>query len=630
MPVSTPAARTRGPAGKDHLVLPDCSALNLAVELSDEEKRELILAIAAGGVDAIDAWVQKRAQTDSSIARRVKALRDELLRRADELRRRLAGEFSANKEARMAAFEAERDALEAQRGKMRRDLELVRLEGVSSLERATFAIPLVHLALEAQNQPPPWWRKLWLAVVRALRTLLSWILAPFRLLAGKSGKPRGSRGRTAVLGHGGLVLDLSLARADPRFRKAVRDRLRTRPLKERMREAWNRLLAREDYEDLARRLMEESLASEERRIGEDVHRRESDMEARLSELSAEEEARRKALDDALARLDRERQEAEELARKAAEKEPFEAARRDVLSELEDAGLLKRGDAGWLVTERLVDRFAEIVLAEETRKMGAARGRATGAWADGEGNWAREPLFSEYDLSHMDILGSALRARSRTPAGSELRLYEDDVVIYREERGASHHVILIFDQSGSMEENGRIDAAKRAVLALHRAIKRDNATNRVDILAMSTSVTPMSLVEVWEAEPRGFTNTGNALKRAGDLLRASRTERGLVYLITDGLPEAYTKDGEDIASTPEKCLAYALEQARALKMQQTVELAIILLEADDAVYVKAAEAIAKETKGRVFKAKPEDLAQKLLRDFDRSILKAREIPARPRA
>ncbi|MHB8585513.1 MAG: VWA domain-containing protein [Thermoplasmatota archaeon] len=605
------------------LVLPDCHSVDLAVALSDEEKRELVLAIAAGGVNAIDDWVAKRAQTDSSIARRVKALRDELLRRAEELRRRLQGEFAANRDARMAAFEAEQAEIAARRAEAAHNRELLHLEATSSLERATFEVPLVKLALEAQNTRPPLWRRVWLAILAALRTVLSWILTPFRLLFGKKAAPRRTKGRTAILGRGGVAIDLRWARSDPRFRQAVKERQRAKPTAQRIREAWNRLLAREDYEDLARQLMEESLARQEGSIEENVRERESEIERQLAELDSEKEARQKALDDALERLERERREAEEVAQKAAEREPFDAARADVISELEDSGLLRKGEKGWLVTERLVDRFAEIVLAEENRKMGAARGRATGSWADGEGNWAREPLLSDYELSHMDILGSAIRAKSRTPRGSDFHLYEDDVLIYREERGASHHVVLIFDQSGSMEEHGRIDAAKRAVLALHRAVKRDNPSNRVDILAMSTSVAPMNLVDVWEAQPRGFTNTGNAIKRAGDILRASRTERGLIYLITDGLPEAYTKDGEDIASTPEKCLAYALEQAKNVRSHMNVEMAIILLEASDAVYVKAADAIAKEMKGRVFKADPKDLAQKLLRDFDRSILRTRE-------
>lgn len=597
------------------LALPDCKKIDIPVSLSDDEKRQLVLAIAEGGVEAVDKWIEERAKTDSSIARRVRAMRDELLAKAEELRRRLAGEFSAAKESRTAAFEAEREALTRQREEVAREIDFVRVRADADAERAGLEVDLVRLALEARSTPAPWWRRAWLALGRALRWLLSLLLSPLRLLLRK-GKPEKRRGRIAILRRG-VAVDLAAVGSDPRLRRAVRDRLRTRPLGERVRDAWNRLLAREDYEDLVRTMMEQEMRSSEDRVRSAASEREDEMRRRISELTEDEESRRRALDDALARLERERREAEDAMSHRADRDPFDAARRDVMSELEDAGLLKFGATGWGLTEKLIDRFAEIVLAEEQRRMGSTRGRATGLWSDGEGLWQREPYRTEADLAHMDMLASVVRARGRTLPGREVHLYEEDVVVYREERGQTRHVVIIFDRSGSMEEHGRLDAAKRAVLALHRAVKRENPGNRADILAMSTGVERLDLVGVWEAQPKGFTNTGGALKKAGDLLGASRAEGGVVYLITDGLPEAWTRDGEDVAGAPEKALAYALEQARALKARGSVELAIVLLEVDDPLYVKAAEAIAKEVRGRVFKAKPEELAQKMLRDFDRT-------------
>lgn len=43
-----------------------------------------------------------------------------------------------------------------------------------------------------------------------------------------------------------------------------------------------------------------------------------------------------------------------------------------------------------------------------------------------------------------------------------------------------HAVMLVDISGSMEENGRLEAAKRSVLALLYAIKRDNPRNKVDM------------------------------------------------------------------------------------------------------------------------------------------------------
>lgn len=204
--------------------------------------------------------------------------------------------------------------------------------------------------------------------------------------------------------------------------------------------------------------------------------------------------------------------------------------------------------------------------------------------------------------------------------------EADVVIYREEREDLLQVVLIVDRSGSMEENGRMEAAKRAALALHHAVKSQNSRNRIDILLMDTSLSKATLREVWDAQPRGFTNTGAALRIARGL--CARRGRTLIYLITDGLPEAYTKEGEDVAGHPEKAMVYAKEQARLLKRERGLAgFVMLLLEPKDEMYVKAAEALAKEAGGRVVPVDPQELARTLLKEL-KSAPEAR--PGSPRA
>lgn len=160
----------------------------------------------------------------------------------------------------------------------------------------------------------------------------------------------------------------------------------------------------------------------------------------------------------------------------------------------------------------------------------------------------------------------------------------------------------------------MEAAKRAALALHHAVKSKNARNRVDVLLMDTSLRQASLREVWEAEPTGFTNTGAALRVARGL--CERRGRTLVYLITDGLPEAYTKEGEDVAGHPEKAMAYAKEQARLLRRERGLAgFVMLLLEPKDEMYVKAAEGLAREAGGRVVPVDPQELARTLLRQLE---------------
>jgi uncharacterized protein with von Willebrand factor type A (vWA) domain len=213
---------------------------------------------------------------------------------------------------------------------------------------------------------------------------------------------------------------------------------------------------------------------------------------------------------------------------------------------------------------------------------------------------------------MDIVESMVNAKIHHP--QDRHIYEDDVITYRDKRGANNHVVLMFDKSGSMDENDRIVAAKKAVLALYKAVKEKNPRNIVDLVAFDSEVSVMDLLGVWQSEPKGFTNTGEALKIARDLISDSPADRKLVYLITDGLPEAYTEDGKVIAGDTNKSLNYAVAQAKELSHVSDVHLTMILLEHKEKIYVDSAEKIVNASDGRAILVDPSELASEMLMDF----------------
>jgi uncharacterized protein with von Willebrand factor type A (vWA) domain len=173
---------------------------------------------------------------------------------------------------------------------------------------------------------------------------------------------------------------------------------------------------------------------------------------------------------------------------------------------------------------------------------------------------------------------------------------------------------MFDKSGSMDENDRIVAAKKAVLALYKAVKERNPRNIVDLVAFDTEVAVMDLLGVWQSEPKGFTNTGEALKTARELISDSTADRKLVYLITDGLPEAYTEDGRVIAGDTKASLKYAISQAKELSYVSNVHLTMILLEHKEKIYVDSAEKIVTASEGRAVVVEPSELAAEMIMDF----------------
>ena len=600
------------------LLLPDCRGRADPFALSAEDRRELVRRIAEKGAAAIDEFIrEKEAQGDTTIAARIRKLRDELLARADELRRRLAGEFAQREEAVEAEYRARLAELQDRERMLREDLDRMRAGSGAAIEASLRANPVIGLALDADVVArPPWWRRALRGLARLLRLLLFPLLWLLRLFWPK--RRRESVHMAMPAGAGGVALSRAgdLYLSDATFRSAVRSRLRSAPARERLRRAWERLLGLEDYESLAQKAMAQMAAEEaerSRRETDDRARRIEETLAEVVEREREAAAQRAGAGDALEKeRAAEAKRIEEALRNAPEAEVKEA----IVDELKAAGLLRDSAQGLLPTLQFMDRFAALVHHEES-SAGAGRG-STGEYAEGEGHYRREPLRSAVEVSRMDVVASLVRARTRHPKVRHLT--EDDVVVYREERESLLQVVLIVDRSGSMEENGRMEAAKRAALALHHAVRARNPRNKVDVLLMDTSVKKATLREVWDTAPRGFTNTGAALRVARQL--AERRGRTLVYLITDGLPEAYTKDGEDVAGHPDKAMAFAKGEARLLRRERGLAgFTMLLLEPKDAMYVKAAEALAKEAGGRVVPVDPQELARTLLRQLERPAAQA---------
>lgn len=599
------------------LSLPDCRHVADPFALSADDRRELVRRIAEHGPGAIDDFIREReAQGDSTIAARVRKLRDELTRRAEDLKRRLTGEFREKEEALEAEYRARLATLQDRERMLREDLDRLRAGGGDELARALRANPVLGIALDADVAArPPWWRRALRWLARALRVLLFPLLWLLRLVT----PARKAPDRTSLLVPTGGVGDLYLSNAE--FRGAVRAKLRSAPARERLRQAWERLLGREDYESLAQKAMAMMAQEEAERVERGRDERARSLAGTLAEVLEREReaaAQRAGAHDA---LEREREEEARRIEEALRSAPEAEVREAIVDEMKAAGLLRETKAGLLPTLQFIDRFAALVYREESGRAGGAG--ATGAYAEGEGHYRREPLRSAIEISRMDARASLLRARTRHPHVRHLT--EDDVVVYREERAGLLQVVLVVDRSGSMEENGRMLAAKRAALALHHAVKAANRRNQVHLFLMDTSLKSATLRDVWEAEPTGFTNHGAALRLARGL--CERQGRTLVYVITDGLPEAYTKDGEDVAGHPQKAMAYAKEQARLLRRSPGLDgFVMLLLEPKDEKYVKAAEELAREAGGRVLPVDPQELAGALLRQFEGPAAR----PATPRA
>jgi len=594
--------------------LPSCDAVDTAFELTPEQKRELVARLAREGPGALDAWLAERSGKDSYLAAKLAKARAEIERRAKELTERLAAEFEERRTRVRSAHEQEAARYEQAREGVRQEIRLLQATHDERLAEVLRQWEDDVTAAEAKIRGFTKLRIMVVAFLRWLWRILTW---PFRAMArGAREEVRGRRERLLALlpgrGAGVALSSDALARAalaNPSLRSRLASRLDAMTARERMRFLWRRMLGLENYGTLAMALMEESLRQREREIGE----AEAAMSRRLEELSEEESAARGKREQELEALWKRREEEMQKLAERLRDAPREKVRNDLVAALEDSGLVRQRGGEIAITSRLVDRFSEIVYAEELAAMPASRHATLGGQEEGEGIYEKERMLSVYELSRMDLVESKIQARVRHP--HVRHIFDDDILVYREWRSSSTHVVIVFDRSGSMEENERLDAAKRAVLVLHRAAKRASPDNRVDVIEMETSVRKVDLLDTWLAKPRGFTNTGGALRLAAEMLESSRADRRIVYLITDGLPEARTEKGQDFADRPERCLDYALRQARRLRDLRGVQLMVVLLEPQDAMFVEAAQAIAAEVDGTVVETDPAALVREVFVDFD---------------
>ncbi len=275
--------------------------------------------------------------------------------------------------------------------------------------------------------------------------------------------------------------------------------------------------------------------------------------------------------------------------------------------MKERGFVAERGGELAVTYGLVERFARLLLEETSRQLpGDVRLSLRGGGSTGIYEKAR--LRRPEEVAHLDVPSSLLEARL---TGSK-HIDEATSFVYREITSERVHVVVAFDRSGSMAENGKLDAAKKSLLALYVAVRRRYPDATVDVLAFDNHVAALDLVELWECKPGAFTNTAEALRAAHLLLQASRASRRELFLITDGLPEAYTDElGQVRSGQLDVAMEHALERARELATVGPLRSAVLLLKSEHPEYETAARAIARTLGGEMVVTEPTHLGIELL-------------------
>ncbi len=592
------------------LSLPPCGDLPEAGGLlTAEERRSLLMHLAHHGEGSLEDWVRERAEEDPRWRDRAQELREEVERELERRRSSVEDELSTRREQLEAAHEERTSHIRERRGSLQERLADVRERRGRVLREALDTSKLTRLAGDPDPDLTLWQRFVaWFG--RWWRRTVRW----FKRLLGIGGGTHEVH-LTAPGGEDSVDLDVALAlERNPAFAREVRKRLRQDPVRERLKRLRDRLLGRQDYEEVVADLVREEVEEEVREREEQVEAREEDITEDLEEVQEEEREARREARRARRELERRRREAEEEIARRAEEEPLEHLAGRVQGELRDAGLVT-GDGS--PTGRLLRTLSELLFEATVKGLEGTEATPMSRPQGSNVQVEKHPLVTLEERNRVDLLESLVRARTRHP--SVRHLTDQDLVVMRTTEPRRAHVVLVTDVSGSMEEGDRLGAAKRATMALHGAVERDDPAHTVNVVLMETDVHRASLGEVWDATPRAFTNVEGALDLTRRLLLRDPAEVPMLVLVTDGLPEAVMDGGEGRAAHPGEARAHAVEAAKRLKREvPELHATILLLEPEDELYVEAAEELAEVLEGEVLETRPEDLAADVLRGWGRGL------------
>ena len=524
-------------------------------------------ALAEQGVDGARALVRAEADRNPELRERLEHLREQLRRQARRRVQRVTGEYDRRVEeldvvARKSDEEVAREiaALE-ERLKAARSVDWSHLPSADLLDDVRSALLLPSASWNRPPSPPGFFARLRAAFAR----FIAWLRGLFSRR--RAPAPPETPGRSMPLAfrsEGGRAIGPS-----------------------EIGDALARLSAPERHE--LSETVSQSLQERERTL-----RREADEKRRAAE------AQRR-------RLEEERAEAKRRAESETENRVRSGEESRLQRELKERGFVAEHAGELVVTYGLVERFARLLLEEESHRLpGDVRLSLKGGGSTGVYEKAR--LRQPDEVAHLDVSGSLLAARL---AGLK-HIDESVSYVYREVTAERVHVVLAFDRSGSMAEGRKLEAAKKALLALYVAVRRRYPDATVDVLAFDNEVQVLDLVELWGCRAGAFTNTAEVLRAAHLLLAASRSSRRELYLITDGLPEAYTDDDGRVRSGQlDIAMERALERARELATVSPLKTTVILLKSEHPEYEPAARAIARTLGGDLVVTEPANLGIELL-------------------
>lgn len=542
-------------------------------------------ALAEEGVEGARKLIAETARSDAQMAARFQALRERLRRQAQRRIARLAGDYDRKREELELVGQKDQARLDAQlqalddRLRKARSLDLSRIADAALLEDVSSALLLPDSSWLRPPPPPSLWAR--------IKALFAALANFFRRLFGRHARP------SPATSTSGRTLTFAIPTGE------------------------GRALGASEIGDALARLSTDQRQELRQNLTRTLEAKERDVRREAEEKRREAERQRKA-------LEQEREEAKRRAERDVENRVREAEAKRVDRELRERGLVALRDGQLQVTYGLVERFAQLLLEQERQQM-ANDPRFSFRGNSATGTYEKARLLRADEIAHLDIPSSLVAARLQ---GSR-HIDESTSFVYREVTTERVHVVLAFDKSGSMAEGEKLPAAKKALLALYVAVRKKYPDATVDVVAFENEVQVLDLLELWECTPGAFTNTAEALRTAHLLLQASRATRRELYLITDGLPEAYTdEEGRVHAGQLDLAMEQALARATELATVKPLKVSMVLLRSEHPEYEVAARKLVERLQGELVVTDPQHLGVELLIRWIGGTEQVRKVPSAP--
>lgn len=291
----------------------------------------------------------------------------------------------------------------------------------------------------------------------------------------------------------------------------------------------------------------------------------------------------------------------------------------VRRELLRKGYLEQGSEGLKLSPRAIRRIGQKALSDifAHLKRGHPGGHPTVLKGAGQPDIGNTRAYGFGDPFNVHLGKTLMNALLRDAGRIPIDIQPTDFEVYREQRSVDCSNVLLLDLSYTMSQNGKLQTAKKVILALDTLIRTRFPRDTLHLVGFATyarKLKPEDLPSVNLSPGNPFTNIQDGFRLAEKLIARDRGRSRQIILITDGEPTAYCTGGDlhvDYPPTEEIFRETMKEVARLTR--KGIVINTFMLD-DKPLLVEFVNQMSRLNRGRAFFSTPDRLGEYLLVDY----------------